>query len=215
MDDVPVQECEHRYQYAGGLAGISEFRPLDFYSPYGCSKGAGDQYVRDYSRIYGLRTVVFRQSCIFGPRQFGVEDQGWVAWFAMRALGGLPVTIFGDGRQVRDVLFVSDLLDAYAAALDRIDEASGEVFNIGGGPSNTLSLLELVRILSVQMGRQIPHEFGDWRPGDQLVYVSDINKARNVLGWTPKVDVASGLKRLIEWMTANSHLFMEKVAMGA
>ncbi len=215
MDDVLVEQDGERYRYRGGLAGVAESRSLDFYSPYGCSKGAGDQYVRDYARIYGLRTVVFRQSCIYGPRQFGVEDQGWVAWFAMRAIGGLPVTIFGDGRQVRDVLFIGDLLDAYAAALDRIDSVSGEVFNIGGGPSNTLSLLELIHFLSLQGGGNVSHIFDEWRPGDQLVYISNINKAHELLGWSPKVNVENGLTRLVEWLTSNAHLFLERAGMRA
>src|SRR5215212_1524192 len=139
MDDVPLVEDATRWLYADLEHGCSESQPLDFHSPYGCSKGTGDQYVRDYSRIYGLRSVVFRQSCIYGPRQFGIEDQGWVAWFIIAAVTGRPITIYGDGKQVRDILNVDDLLNAYDAAIQNIEVASGKVYNIGGGPDNVLA----------------------------------------------------------------------------
>ncbi|MEL7644411.1 MAG: NAD-dependent epimerase/dehydratase family protein, partial [bacterium] len=140
MDDVAIVEEPTRYRYADFPEGISESQPLDFHSPYGCSKGAGDQYVRDYARIYGMPTVVFRQSCIYGPRQYGIEDQGWVAWFVIAALTGKSISIYGDGKQVRDILFVEDLLNAYDAAIENPSVSSGQVYNIGGGAKNVLSV---------------------------------------------------------------------------
>ena len=211
MADLRVEELADRYAYSDLPNGVSEDRPLDFYSPYGCSKGAGDQYVIDYARIYGLRTVVFRQSCIYGPHQFGIEDQGWVAWFAIRALLDLGVTIYGDGKQVRDVLYVDDLNAAYDAAVAHIDTISGRAYNIGGGPVNTLSLLELIALLESAFGRHLAHEFGDWRPGDQRVFVSDIAKAKAELGWEPRVDVTEGVSRMWAWLAENPHLFAQVV----
>src|SRR5712671_7413693 len=165
--------------------GVAESQSLDFHSPYGCSKGAADQYVRDYARIYGLPTVVFRMSCIYGPRQFGTEDQGWVAHFIISALTGKPITIYGNGKQVRDVLFVDDLVRAFRLAVENIDTVAGEVFNIGGGPPNTLSIWsEFGELLRGLTSRTIPVEFEDWRPGDQPCYVSDTEKARSLLGWS-------------------------------
>jgi CDP-paratose 2-epimerase len=165
MDDVEVEETPTRWQYKNLPFGCPESQPLDFHSPYGCSKGAGDQYVRDYGRIYGLRTVVFRQSCIYGPRQFGVEDQGWVAWFVIAAVTGRPMAIYGDGKQVRDLLHVYDLLDAYDLALEKIETASGQVYNLGGGPENTISIwTEFGPLLEKMLGKPIPVSRGDWRP---------------------------------------------------
>ena len=155
LEHVRVVERDGRYAYARPPPGVDEAEPLDFHSPYGCSKGAGDQYVRDYARIYGLKTVVFRQSCIYGTRQFGIEDQGWIAWFCVAATTGQPFTIFGDGKQIRDTLWVGDLIDAYERALERIDAVSGEVFNIGGGPARPLSLRELVAKLEQRFGRDL------------------------------------------------------------
>jgi CDP-paratose 2-epimerase len=209
MANLPTIESNGRYEYADQPAGISESQPLDFYSPYGCSKGAGDQYVLDYARIYGLRTVVFRQSCIYGPRQFGIEDQGWVAWFCIQALRNLQVTIYGNGKQVRDVLHISDLIQAYDAALERIDYTAGQAYNIGGGPRNTLSLLELVRFLEHMFRRPLRYTFDEWRPGDQLVFISNIDKARQDLGWIPAVDPEQGVAKLVEWLIDNQELFCE------
>src|SRR5215831_19078985 len=169
LADLGIVERDGRYAYANVTGGIGEDRPLDPYSPYGCSKCAGDQYVLDYGRIYGLKTVVFRQSCIYGPRQFGMEDQGWLAWFAIRALQQKPVTIYGDGKQVRDALWVGDLIEAYDAALRKLDVTSGKAYNIGGGPENTLSLLELVELLNRHFQRKLKCGFEDWRRGDQPV----------------------------------------------
>ena len=208
MEEVTVQETATRYQYRDLPNGVSESQPLDFHSPYGCSKGAGDQYVRDYQRIYGLRTVVFRQSCIYGPRQFGVEDQGWVAWFIIAAVMNRPITIYGDGKQVRDLLYVEDLLDGYDSAIQRIDTASGQVYNLGGGPSNTLSVWSEFRpLLERLLGRPIHVETGDWRPGDQRIFVSDIRKAAKELNWQPKVSVEDGIAKLLEWVAANRQYF--------
>lgn len=207
MEDIGVTERNNRYEYTDLPSGASENRPLDFHSPYGCSKGAADQYVLDYARIYGLRTTAFRQSCIYGPRQFGIEDQGWVAWFTIASLQGKPITIYGDGKQIRDVLYVEDLVGAYKAAIERPEAAKGSAFNIGGGPRNTLSLLELVAMLEAQLGKKIPLRFDSWRPGDQPVFVCDLDKARRVLGWEPATSAAEGVMRLIAWVKANRKLF--------
>lgn len=202
MEHEGVALQGERYGYKRLKRGVGETTPLDFHSPYGCSKGAADQYVRDYARIYGLRTVVFRQSCIYGTRQFGIEDQGWVAWFTIAAVLERPLTIFGDGRQVRDVLFVDDLAACYMQAVERIDRAAGEIYNVGGGTANQLSLLELLELLSRRLGRTITPAFADWRPGDQKVFVSDVSKAKQELGWAPQVSAAAGVEQLIEWVGA-------------
>jgi CDP-paratose 2-epimerase len=206
MDDVRVIERDGRYAYADLPHGVSELQPLDFHSPYGCSKGIGDQYVHDYARIYGLRTVTFRQSCIYGPRQFGVEDQGWVAWFTIAAVLGKPITIYGDGKQIRDLLWVDDLVDAYLAAVVNIERAAGSVYNLGGGPGNTLSLLELIAHLAASTGRPITPTFGPIRPGDQPVFVCDVRRAKTDLGWAPKIGVHTGVEQLLAWVQANTAL---------
>ncbi len=208
MEDVAVAEDTSRWHYADLPLGCPETQPLDFHSPYGCSKGAGDQYVRDYARIYDIPTVVLRQSCIYGPRQFGVEDQGWVAWMTIAALTGKQITIYGDGKQIRDILHVEDLLNAYDAAIERIDKVKGQVYNLGGGPENTMSIwTEFGPILENLLGRPIPVKRGDWRPGDQKVFVADIRKAGRELRWSPRIDVEEGVKRLFEWVKANKALF--------
>jgi CDP-paratose 2-epimerase len=208
MDDVPVIEKELRWEYENLPFGAPETQPLDFHSPYGCSKGAGDQYVRDYARIYGLRSVVLRQSCIYGPRQFGVEDQGWVAWMIIAAQTGRPITIYGDGKQIRDLLHVYDLLDAYDAVIRQIDSIPGEVFNLGGGSENTMSIwTEFGPQLEKLLGGSIPVARGDWRPGDQKVFVADTRKAQRLLGWKPKYNVEKGIQQLFEWVSANKNLF--------
>lgn len=207
LEHVQVVERNGRYAYDDLPNGVDENEPLDFHSPYGCSKGAGDQYVRDYARIYGLKTVVFRQSCIYGTRQFGIEDQGWIAWFCVAATSGRPFTIFGDGKQIRDTLWVGDLINAYQAAVARIDAVSGEIFNVGGGPQNTLSLLELVTKLDAAFGKKFNPPFADWRPGDQRVFVANIDKARRLLDWTPKVSTSEGVDKLLAWVRDNHHLF--------
>ncbi len=208
MEDVRVSEEALRYRYTDYALGLPETQPLDFHSPYGCSKGAGDQYVRDYARIFGLPTVVFRQSCIYGRRQFGVEDQGWLAHFVIAAAKHRPINIYGDGKQVRDVLWVEDLLEAYHVALERPQAVAGQIFNIGGGPEFTLAVWTETKPLLEQLaGRPIEIRRGAWRPGDQKVYVSDIRKAKADLGWQPRVSPQEGLRRLWEWVSTNLDLF--------
>ena len=208
MEDVNVVERNGRWEYENLPYGASESQPLDFHSPYGCSKGTGDQYVRDYHRIYGLRSVVLRQSCIYGPRQFGVEDQGWVAWMIIAAVTGKNISIYGDGKQIRDLLHVYDLNDAYDAAITKIDEVQGEIFNLGGGPANTMSIWhEFGPKLEKLLGHSIPVTYGDWRPGDQKVFVADIRKAKQYLGWEPKYSVDAGVSQLFGWVKDNTALF--------
>ena len=180
--------------------GVSETAPLDFYSPYGCSKGTADQYVHDYARVLGLRTVVIRMSCIYGPRQFGTEDQGWIAHFLLSALRGTPLTIYGDGCQVRDALHVADAAAAWIAALDQIERTSGRIFNLGGGPDNAVSLLELIKLIAVLTGHEINYSFADWRPGDQPWYVSDVTALSSAVGWQPTIQLADGLASLRSWL---------------
>lgn len=207
MESAGVELAESGYRYRDLPHGVSEEWPLDFHSPYGCSKGTADQYVRDYARIYGLPTVVFRQSCIYGPRQFGNEDQGWVAHFVISALFGRPITIYGDGYQVRDVLHVDDLVAAFDLAVENVERVRGRIYNIGGGPDNVISLRWLVELLAERLGRPIEVSFSDWRPGDQRVYVSDIRKANSELGWTPRIGAREGIERLLSWVRENRELF--------
>ncbi len=209
LSHIPVEELTKRYSYADRRAGIAETEPLDFYSPYGCSKGAADQYVRDYARIYGLSTVVFRMSAIYGPRQFGTEDQGWVAYFCIQALLRQGVGLYGVGKQVRDILYIDDLLNAFEAAYQHRNEIQGEVFNIGGGPENTLSILELFDLLEELSGHRMEWETVGSRPGDQMIYVSDIGKARRTLDWQPTVAPKEGVGRLWKWIVSNANLFRE------
>lgn len=203
LTHIQIAQRPERYEYAHMPNGVNEEIGLDFHSPYGCSKGSADQYVRDYHRIFGLNTVVFRQSCIYGTRQFGMEDQGWIAWFVIAAELGLPLTIYGDGKQVRDVLFVDDLLDAFDAAANKIDVARGRVYNIGGGPANAVSLLELIDHVSALSGKRPPYRHGAWRLGDQRIYVSDIRRAKSELGWEPLVPWRRGVEAVRNWVLAN------------
>jgi CDP-paratose 2-epimerase len=208
METVAIVEKDTRYAYQDLPHGVAETQGVDFHSPYGCSKGAADQYVHDYSRIYGLDTVVFRQSCIYGPHQFGVEDQGWMAWFIIAMTLGKSMTIYGNGKQVRDVLYVHDLVRAYDAALTHKEETRGKIYNIGGGMDNTLSVwAEFGPMLQEVFGKPIPVTKGDWRPGDQPVYISDIRKAEKEFGWTPTVSVKEGIEKLYSWIQANKILF--------
>jgi CDP-paratose 2-epimerase len=209
MIDVGAVEKNGRYAYGSLPFGVAEGQNLDFHSPYGCSKGAADQYVIDYHRIYGLRTIVFRQSCIYGYRQLGAEDQGWVAWFMIASQLGRPITVYGDGKQVRDILFIDDLLDAYEAAFAAADSVVGRVYNIGGGPDHVLSLLELLAYIEKRQGRKLPFSFSSWRPGDQRVFVSDIRRAQAELGWTPKIRCVQGLDLLYDWVSQNQDLFLK------
>jgi CDP-paratose 2-epimerase len=212
MTEVGIVKVNGHYGYEALPYGVPEERALDFHSPYGCSKGAADQYVIDYHRIYGLRTIALRQSCIYGWRQFGMEDQGWLAWFMIAMQLGRRVTVYGDGCQVRDVLFVDDLLDAYECAFEAGPKAYGRAYNIGGGPKNTLSLLDLMAYITERTGTVIPHSFDGWRPGDQKVFISDIRRAQSELGWSPKTNVRSGLRLLFDWVAENRSLFEEAVA---
>lgn len=196
-----------RHAYADRPFGIAESEPLDFLSPYGCSKGAADQYTLDFARIYGIPATSFRQSCIYGTRQFGVEDQGWVAWFAIASLLGRNITIFGDGKQVRDVLHVDDLLRAYEAAIRSPEKIAGEAFNVGGGPEQILSLLDLIGMLEWRLGKKIPLKWQNWRPGDQRAYVSDIRKLEAALEWKPEITVDAGVAELLDWVEANRASF--------
>lgn len=207
MEDVAVIEKNNKYLFRDYPEGISEMQNLDFHSPYGCSKGTADQYVHDYSRIYGMKSIVFRMSCQYGIRQFGNEDQGWVAHFVISAVKKKGLTIYGDGKQVRDVLFIDDLIQAFEKAIDAVDVTAGKLYNIGGGPQNILSLLELMDILEQRLGYRVPTIFSDWRPGDQPVYISNIEKAKKDFGWEPTISVNEGLDKLINWVNANSQLF--------
>jgi CDP-paratose 2-epimerase len=209
MSEIKIIKNDNRYVYADFPKGISENQTLDFYSPYGCSKGTGDQYVRDYARIYGLRTVVMRQSCIYGSNQFGIEDQGWVAWFSIAAFFKMPITIFGDGMQVRDVLDVNDLFSAWMLVEDNINSVSGEVFNVGGGAKQTVSLLELIELLEKILKIKIDLKFENWRPGDQPVYISDISKIRSKLQWEPKIKFQVGVESLINWTKENKNIIQK------
>ena len=203
LEDVGLRRRNRRYEPvdpAIALRGVSESRPLDFYSPYGCSKGAADQYVRDYARTFGVPAIVFRMSCIYGPHQLGTEDQGWVAHFVIQALEGRPITLYGDGRQVRDILFVDDLVDAMVLAQRAMPTESGRVFNIGGGPDNTVSLLELLQLIGEQVDRTPAVGFDAWRPGDQRYFVSDTRGFEQVTGWRPAVGVRDGVARLTGWL---------------
>lgn len=209
MSEIKIIKNDNRYVYADFPKGISENQTLDFYSPYGCSKGTGDQYVRDYARIYGLRTVVMRQSCIYGSNQFGIEDQGWVAWFSIAAFFKMPITIFGDGMQVRDVLDVNDLFSAWMLVEDNINSVSGEVFNVGGGAKQTVSLLELIELLEKILKIKIDLKFENWRPGDQPVYISDISKIHSKLQWEPKIKFQVGVESLINWTKENKNIIQK------
>lgn len=208
VNSIELNEEHIRYTLEDGFKdGIPETFPIDLceHTPYGCSKLAADLYVQDYARLYGLKTGVFRMSCIYGPRQFGVEDQGWVTHFAISAILGKPLTIYGDGKQVRDVLFVLDLVTAFDKFLN--SDLKHGVFNIGGGPENTLSLLELLDILEKLIGKGSDVHFSNWRPSDQKVYISNISKAEIELGWQPEFDPEKGVKKLVDWIEENEELF--------
>ena len=195
-----------RYVYANHH-GVSEVQPLDFHSPYGCSKGAADQYVHDYARIYGLPTVVFRMSCIAGPRQFGTEDQGWVAHFLYSALQRKPIVIYGDGRQVRDVLCVNDLVRAFDTARLQSHVTRGQTYNIGGGVENTISLLELMDEIEDLTGHRLEFVMDERRPGDQIFYVTDFSKMRRHTGWKPEIGVKKTLELLLQFWESNRSIF--------
>jgi CDP-paratose 2-epimerase len=203
LGDTPLRRAGTRWEPEDlhvSRHGVSEDRRLDCHSPHGCSKGAADQYVLDFARSYGLDTVVLRMSCIYGPRQFGTEDQGWVAHFLRRVLRGEPITIYGDGLQVRDVLYVDDLVEAFVRARRHVGEIRGEAFNIGGGPENSVSLVELLDLVEEMIGRPPAATFAPARTGDQRYYVSDTRRFSARTGWAPQVRVAEGLRRLHDWL---------------
>jgi len=208
VNEIGIVEKRNFYIFKDDFKnGISETFGIDLceHTPYGCSKLSADLYMQDYARLYGLKVGVFRMSCIYGPRQFGVEDQGWVAWFAIATLSGKPITIFGDGKQIRDVLYVTDLIKAFDAFVQS-DLRQG-VFNIGGGKDNTLSLLELLDFLEKMTGLRSKVIFTNWRPSDQKVYISDILRAKKSLNWEPKVTPKEGIKKLVDWVNKNKNIF--------
>jgi CDP-paratose 2-epimerase len=207
LDDLKLKEGRRKYLPAGKLKeGIDEERTADFHSPYGCSKGAADQYVRDYFRIYGLKTVVFRQSCIYGTHQYGNEDQGWVANFVIRAFLNRRINIYGDGKQVRDVLEVNDLIKAYKLAVKKSVVTAGQIYNIGGGKENTFSLIELINMLNKELTKDIELKYYPWRPGDQRFFVSNNNKFINQTRWKISISKKQGIRRLIKWTSENIDL---------
>jgi CDP-paratose 2-epimerase len=206
--NVTIEERDESYAYKH-ISGVSEATAVDFHTPYGCSKGVADQYTLDFSRIYGLQAVTLRQSCVYGPHQFGVEDQGWVAWFAIAAVLDRPITIFGNGKQSRDILHVTDLVRCYEAAVSRRDLVNGLAINIGGGINNVLSLRQLINILESNLDKRIRLKWEDWRSGDQALFVSDLNLAETVLNWQPETGVSSGIEGMIHWVQSNREFFTE------
>jgi len=210
VNKIPLTEYAKRYYFTDKKYkdGIPESFPTDqcCHSPYGCSKLAADIYTQEYAHTYGLKTSVFRLSCIYGERQFGVEDQGWVAWFVTATLTDKPITIYGDGKQARDILYIRDLVEAFDAFMT--SNQKHEVFNLGGGPDNTISLLELLDLLKKHAGKRPRISFKNWRPADQKVYVSNISKAKTLLNWEPKINPKEGVKRLIKWVHNNLELFV-------
>lgn len=218
LADVETEEGERRYHYDNLPEGVGEDQPLQFRTPYGCSKGAADQYVLDYFRTFGVRGTSLRQSCIYGPRQIGVEDQGWVAWFARAALAGRTITIFGDGKQVRDLLHIEDLLDLFEAVFKQSKTAAGRAYNVGGGEAYSRSLLEVLEVLENELGENIDLEYDDWRPGDQRVFYCNVTRAQRELGWEPRIPPEEGLQDLIGWMRRQNWLIdplQEEDRMGA
>lgn len=208
LKNIKVSEGKFGHYFTDLDHGISENFQLDFHSPYGCSKGAADQYFLDYSRIYGLKTIVFRQSCIYGQHQLGIEDQGWVAWFTIAALYDKPITIYGDGKQTRDILYIDDLIEAYWLSIEDVNKTQGHVYNIGGG-GHKASLLELISFLEKKLNKKLKIQWADARPGDQLVFVSDIQKAKEHFGWVPKTNMDEGISKLLSWAKLNKNLFLK------
>jgi CDP-paratose 2-epimerase len=209
VNRIPIEENSSSYSFADDRNRVAEHFPIarTGHTPYGSSKLAADIYVQDYAHTYGLKTIVFRMSCVYGTRQFGVEDQGWVAWLTIASILGKKIRIYGNGKQVRDVMFVDDLMKAFDSAIRNSKKLQGEAFNIGGGPKNTLSLLELLRMLRRKVRNGPEVEFSDWRPHDQRVYISDISKAKERLHWEPKINPETGVSRLAQWVQTNRKLF--------
>lgn len=207
LEDLRLHADGTRYEPLNpctGMFGIGEDRSLDFRSPYGCSKGSADQYVIDYTRAFGIDAVVFRMSCIYGPHQFGTEDQGWVAHFIKKAIEGETITLYGDGMQVRDILYIDDLIEAFLLAQAKIKNISGQAFNIGGGPENTLSLIELLDLIEDLHGKRPQVRFAEWRACDQKYYVSKARKFQLAAAWRPRIGVPEGVKRLYDWLATNA-----------
>ena len=209
VNKIPLKERDMRYEFSDQnyMNGIPENFPTDAdeHTPYGCSKYTGDIYMRDYHEIFGLKTITFRMSCIYGLHQYGNEDQGWVAYFTIASVLDKPIILYGDGKQVRDVLFIDDLVKAFEDAIKNIGKTKGKFYNIGGGPHNTISLLELLSLLK-KFGLSPRYSFSNWRPADQKVYISDVRKARE-FGWKPQVKPEDGVKKLLEWVKDNKNLF--------
>ena len=211
LENIKVREKRTRYEFVNLPYGVNESQNVDFHTPYGCSKGAADQYVRDYSRIYGLNTIVFRQSCIYGPRQFGVEDQGWLAWFIIALIRNKKITIYGNGKQVRDVLYIEDLIKAYDLAFKNIKNTNGRIYNIGGGIKNTISVwFEFGPILEKLFQKKITVTLAKSRRGDQPIYISDIRKAADDFGWKPAIGYNKGIEQLYSWISENKEIFKNK-----
>jgi CDP-paratose 2-epimerase len=206
VDKIPLEELETRYVFKG-TKGVSELMPTDLtgHTPYGVSKLVGDLYTQEYAHIYGMRTACFRMSCIYGTRQFGFEDQGWVAWFIIATLKNKPITIYGNGKQVRDLLYADDLAEAFYKFITQ--DVKSDIFTIGGGPDNTTSLLEFLEKIEKLLGKRPKVSFSDWRPSDQKVYISDITKVRNILKWQPKTSVDEGIEKLTNWVKQNESYF--------
>lgn len=202
LDDLEIIEEHDHYRFTDLPDGVDESRPVDFVSPYACSKGAAERYVVDYARTYGLRTVAFRQSCIYGEHQLGVEDQGWLAWFLLALRAGRPLTIFGDGKQVRDLLHVDDLFACFSAAIAHIDTAAGQAYNVGGGQPNSLSIWwQLAPLLEDALDSRIPvPSFAPWRLGDQKIFIADSGKANRELNWAPTIAPDVGIGRMVDWL---------------
>lgn len=205
LTDIPIKEEKNKYVFKD-IEGISEKHPLEFCSPYGCSKGSGDQYVLDYARIYKLNTVVFRQSCIYGSRQFGIEGQGWIAWLISSLIFDQPVSLYGTGKQVRDVLHVSDLIKAFDLAFKNIKKTKGKAYTIGGGPKFTVSILEFIKILENISGKNFIYKMKPWRLADQKVYISDATSAKKDFDWVPSINPKEGIKDMYDWVLQNKHL---------
>ncbi|MBA3733316.1 GDP-mannose 4,6-dehydratase [Patescibacteria group bacterium] len=203
---IKVKEKESRYDFERQMNGVSEDTQLDFHSPYGCSKGGAEQYVRDYSRIFGLQTVVLRQSCIYGRHQFGIEDQGWVAWFMIATLLKKPIKLYGNGKQVRDILFVDDLVELYVHSIEKIKLTSGHIFNVGGGTLNSISILELFEKLKKNHGLEVKYKKESVRPGDQKIFISNNEKVTKITGWKPKINLDQGINEILKWTETNISL---------
>lgn len=209
LDSNKVKINKNRYVYKEVIKGIDEENKTDFYSPYGCSKGTADQYVRDYSRMYGIDSYVLRQSCIYGPNQFGIEDQGWLAWFVIASILGKKITIFGDGKQVRDLLYIDDLIRLFEILANNKKTDIERVYNVGGGYNFSLSIIELLKILEKIIGKKIKVNFSKWRAGDQKVYISNNSKLKKNFGWEPSISPNLGIKKLMSWVYDNKRLILK------